>query len=386
MQTALPYILLVVFYGVMALYQYSRDDEKIRPYINVACLLVFLIFFGMRGFIFYDWMSYFPLYNHISDIGALTQTHFLKWEAEPGFLALILICKWIYPSYHFFVFTCTLINTCLLYNFLNSRIKYVPLGMLIFVCMGGIELSTDLMRNSISILIFTNSLVFIEKRKFLPYLCLCLLGASFHVSSFAYIPIYFILNKSFKKWHIATVLIIANIVYLLHIPVFKSIVSLVAGIIMPSTQLWIDTYMEMDPNTGSAISIGYLERLFTCVILFCYIDKLRELRNNSSIYINSIVLYLFLFLFLSEFKTISMRVSFLFIFGYWIIWYDLFKCFHYSNNRWLFTAFVAIYCILKTYGTCRNPLAEYDNVLFGIKTYTERVVLFRRHFEDTQKK
>ena len=70
---------------------------------------------------------------------------------------------------------------------------------------------------------------------------------------------------------------------------------LIAGIIMPSTQLWIDAYMGYDSG-GSSLSIGYLERLLSGILLFCYIDKLRKQREDGNIFINSIAIYLFLYL------------------------------------------------------------------------------------------
>lgn len=385
MVTALPYLLLIVSFGLLSVYQYSKDDEQVRFRINIACVVVFLLFFGLRGFVFYDWVSYYPTFQATPDLKTQLTVPFLKWETEHGFTLLMIFCRSIYPNWHFFVFVCTLINVFLLLNFLRTRVENIPFALVLFLCFGGIEMSTDLMRNSIAILVFINSITYIQQRKPLPFVLLCLLGAMFHLSALFYLPFYFILNVRYNKWLLIAIFLAVNAVYLLHIPVFKTLLSLVASLIMPSAQLWIEEYMEFDLG-GSALSIGYLERLISGVLLFCYINKLRDSREEGNIFVNSMAMYLFLYLLLSEFRTISIRVSMLFVYGYWIFWYDMLKNFYYRNNRLLFASFIGIYCLLKVYGICWNPLASYDNILFGIKSYTERLVLFRRHFDDVKNK
>lgn len=385
MVTALPYLLLIVFYGLLAVYQYAKDDEQIRLYTNIVCIGVFLAFFGLRGFIFYDWVNYYPTFQAIPDLKTQLAIPFLKWETEHGFTLLMIFCRSIYPNWHFFVFVCTLINVILLLNFLRDRVENIPFAIVLFLCFGGIEMSTDLMRNSIAILVFVNSVTYIQQRKPLPFILLCLTGALFHFSALLYLPFYYILRVRYNKWLLIAVFIAVNAVYLLHIPVFKTLLSLVASLIIPSAQLWIEEYMEFDTG-GSVLTIGYLERLLSGILLFCYINKLRESREEGNIFVNSMAMYLFLYLLLSEFRTISIRVSMLFVYGYWIFWYDMLRCFHYRTNRLLFASFIGIYSLLKIYGICWNPLASYDNLLWGIKSYTERLVLFRRHFDDVKNK
>ena len=133
MVTALPYLLLVVIYGLLAVYQYTKDDEKTRFYVNVFSVGVFLLFFGLRGFIFYDWVNYYPTFQATPDLKTQLTIPLLKWEAEYGFTLLMIFCRSIYPNWHFFVFVCTLINVILLLNFLKSRVENIPFVLVLFV-------------------------------------------------------------------------------------------------------------------------------------------------------------------------------------------------------------------------------------------------------------
>ena len=386
MEFAYPYLLLVLAYGCLALYaHYNRKSRETTIYINILSAMLFVFFFGLRGFVAYDWTEYYKEFQSVTDLQTLLTLPYNKWIWEPGFMIFGVICKSIYPNYFFFQFLCILINTALLMNFFRRYIDNVPLAFMIMLAMSGIEININLLRNSISILLFVNSIRFIEERRFLPYLLMCALGFTFHSSSLAYIPMYFILTRNINKFVMLSIFIAANIIYLFHIPILKSIILLFVDILMPSTKLWIEAYLNMDNSTGSFLSIGYLERLFTGVMLFLYMDKLKELRNGSNIFVNSMFFYLCIVLFLSEFRTISQRCSFLFVYAYWIIWIDLIKCFTLRNNKILYSAFIGLYCLLKVYSGDNTAMADYYNIMFEDHSYNERLLHLRQHFNDEKK-
>lgn len=192
---------------------------------------------------------------------------------------------------------------------------------------------------------------------------------------------YFILNRKFNKQFVITIFIVANIVCIYHIPLLKSIVMFCANLTSRTAAQYIDTYMSMQSDNTSAFGIGYLERLFTGVIVLCYRDKLCNLRKTN-ILANSILLYLFINLFLSEFRTISVRCSNLFIFAYWIVWQDLAKCLYHKGNKILYLLFIASYCLLKTYSGNSGTMSQYYNILIDTKSHSERVLYFNKHLND----
>ena len=380
---ALPYILLTFFYGLLSIIFYAYDDENIRSKINITCIFIFVLFFGFRGYIFDDWINYYPSFEACqTDNIALLPTY--EWSYELGFTLLILICKSIINDFQFLVFVCTIINITLLWTFLKKGVSNIPLAIMLYLAMGGLVMSVNLMRNTIAILIFINSLIYLEKRKALQYFLLCILALSFHMSSILFFPLYFILHRNCNKWIYLGAFILGNTILLLHIPILMSFVS----IFMDDSSLMmankIEDYTKLQQGIGFTISIGYLERLFTGLLIFCYIDKLKEIRKENIVFLNCILLYFLMFFIFSEFDEISRRLSNLFIFAYWILWYDLIKCFHYSNNRKLFITFISIYCLFKLIGTAGIATAKYENVLFGAQSYQERLFYYNRNRGDLQ--
>lgn len=378
---AIPYLLLVAFLGFLAFVYDSQEEESARTFLSVIALYTLIIFFGFRGFCFYDWNSYYPEFQAFQ-FRELIELPIDKWRFEPGFQLLMTGCKAIIDNYHVFVFVCTCINTALLMNFLRKRVDNIPLALVVCICMNGIILFTDLMRNSISILIFMNTLGYLKERRAIPYFLLNLLGMTFHLSSAAFLPLYFVLHRRWPKWLYFGLFLAGNAIYLLHIPIFLAIASVFLGFVNPDLQWKVHEYTELMANEEFRLSIGYIERLLTGCLVFVYIDKLREQREDSNIFINSILLYLTMFFFFSEFKTISTRVSMLFTYGYWIIWIDLIKCFSHAGNRRLFVTFLSIYCLFKMYGTTNYIIARYDNVLFGAQSYNERVLIYNKNFNE----
>jgi len=384
---SIPYILLIIFYAILAIYSYSTEDQEIRKRVDIAAIAMFVLFFGFRGFIGTDWTTYYVAYDKC-DINDLTLNVFQSSDItyEPGYTLLELLCNSIHLSFQGFVLVCCLINTVLLFRFLHKRIDNLPLGLLLYICMGGFVMSTNLMRNSIAILLFANAIEYLFERKPIPYFSLCILALTFHVSSIFYFPLYFFFHKRCTKWVFLGLFIAGNIVFLTHFKLVSLILTNTVGLIVPKLSGMIEAYTEGGyGDLATGISIGYLERLLTGILIFCYYDKLCEIRKENAIFINSYIAYFIFFFYFSEFAIMSGRLSNLFTYFYWIIWIDLLYCFSIDNNRYLFIAFLTIYCIMKMIGMTKYKILEYDNTLFGAKTYNERLFLYYRYSNETEK-
>lgn len=375
---SLPYILLVLVLGVLALVQYSVDSLSVRRKIDIGCVLIFLFVFGLRGFIFSDWQNYYPMYEDCA-LDKIDWFPTKEWSFEPGFTLLMLVCKSIWNEWFFFSFVCCCINMVLLLRFFRNRIQYLPLGLMLYLCMGGIFLSTDLMRNSIAIFIFLNSLEYLENRRPLPYFGLCLLALTFHISSIFFFPLYFFLHKKCNKWLYLTIFLAGNAILVLHIPLTKMLLDqLIGGYSDLFIGDKIDAYAEMDSLGGTRLSIGFLERFFSGLIIFCYIDKLTEIRKENVLFINAFLIFVIIAFLFSDFEILYKRISNLFSFAYWILWYDLIKCFLYKGNRWLFISFVGLYCVLKINGNTNHGESLYENILFHHSSFPERQYYMNR--------
>lgn len=372
----LPYVLLLLFFGICAfLFEHTERKER-QVWINIAVITAFFFFFGFRGFILSDWTSYYPYFQRC-DINDVINYRFGGLDLEPGFTILNLACKFITKDYSFFVLVCTTINTALLFCFLRKYTYNIPLALVVVIAFEGIVINTDLIRNSIAILIFLNAIPYIEQRKPIQYFLLCFLAISFHTSALIYLPLYFFVHKPLNRWVYLSCFILLNCFYFMHISILTTLLSLMgySEDFIVKIKIYTEVY-----DKSAIFSLGYLERLITGILIFSYYNKLKNMHAYNSIFIYAILIHHASFFLLSEYQVFSQRICTLFVFGYWIIWPDLAKCFYYKNNQVLFHTFLILYCTLRTIGTTNHPDYEYENILFGAKSYQEKVHIHDKNY------
>lgn len=382
---SIPYVILVLIYGLLADY-YRRTDEAGKSRVNMVCIAIFLFFFGFRGFVSHDWVIYYPAFEHVysTNLNELFNS-FDETVFEPGFVLLMFCCKIVFDSYHFMVFVVVLINAFLLFRFIFKNLSNPPLALIVFLCMGGLLMELNLLRNSISILIFLNTLDYIRERKPFPFFLWNLLGMTFHLSSILYLPLYFFLNKRCPRWLFLSLLIGSNLVFLSGIKFVTPILMAVASNLGDAYVELVEAYTEGKyGDIQRTLSIGYIERVLSGVLIYCYYNKLIEMRKDNIMYINAFLMFYTIFFIFAEFAVVGGRLANLFTFCYWVLWIDLLKCISLPNNKRLFVGYLIIYCLLKIVSSTDEELFYYDNLLTGSKSYEERLYIFTRVFEETE--
>lgn len=377
MSNSLPYIILITVFCSFAFIFERTENNLTKTKIQYCSIGIFLIFFGLRGFILSDWINYYE-YFYNCDLSYIFEWTSTQGATEPGFTLLCLIVKFIWKDFHFFVLICCIIDTLLLLKFFHKRIQNIPLALAIYICFEGLLISTNFMRNSIAILLFLNAIDYIEQRDAKKYFLCIAIAISFHVSALLYIPLYFFLHKKCNKWLYLSIFIFCNIVFIGKISLVSTTLNILG--IDDSLSMKVRAYTEIY-DKSTKISIGYLERLLTGSLIFCYYNKLIEVRKENIVFINAAIAYFMCFFLLSEFEILSKRLCALFAFGYWMLWMDLLKCFNIENNKKLFAVFISLYCILKIGSSTMLPDFKYENLLFGIQSYQERLYYHNRTFD-----
>lgn len=377
MSNSLPYIILITVFCSFAFIFERTENNLTKTKIQYCSIGIFLIFFGLRGFILSDWINYYE-YFYNCDLSYIFEWTSTQGATEPGFTLLCLIVKFIWKDFHFFVLICCIIDTLLLLKFFHKRIQNIPLALAIYICFEGLLISTNFMRNSIAILLFLNAIDYIEQRDAKKYFLCIAIAISFHASALLYIPLYFFLHKKCNKWLYLSIFIFCNVVFIGKISLVSTTLNILG--IDDSLSMKVRAYTEIY-DKSTKISIGYLERLLTGSLIFCYYNKLIEVRKENIVFINAAIAYFMCFFLLSEFEILSKRLCALFAFGYWMLWMDLLKCFNIENNKKLFAVFISLYCILKIGSSTMLPDFKYENLLFGIQSYQERLYYHNRTFD-----
>ena len=371
-----------------------KDTKKIR----IVTILGFLFFFGLRGFVFTDWINYYTLFEELPSLWnegffSISRGNYYVEEygtnvlqgsvgMELGFIYFTAILKSIFPNYFLWVFVNSLIDVLILNYFFKKYSKYYVLSFLFFFLFGGVALEFNLMRNIKAVMLFIISIKYLEERRILPYMLLNLVGYYFHSSAIVFFPLYFILHKQWSAKILWGIFIVGNVIYLLQIQYLSPILSFLANIIGGRLSLTIDLYLQSDLY-GSAygISIGYLERVVTFLLVMYYRQRLIDKNPVNIVFINLFVLYFIVYFFFTEIMVAVERVSFLFALSYWILYPGIIALFNKAKLKLLFFCILIFYGTIKIVKSYSNILAKYDNQLWGIENYESRRQKVDKYFD-----
>lgn len=370
-----PYVLILLFFGLCAFsYEYTQDVDR-RRRISITAGVVFLIFFGFRGYVYTDWIAYTELFRNVewSDVVSFDLSD--KRVREPGFLILCLLCKNIFHEYVFLNLVCVTIYFLLLTRCCKQfEIRNISLILTLFMAMDGATMTLNMLRNTISIGIWLNSLVYIKERKPIPYFSLCFLAFTFHLSSILFFPLYFVLHRKTNKWVFLGLFSFFFFFYISKASIVLSVVQLLG--LEGALGAKAKAYTELFTAARALNPTGTLERISMVALLFIYYDEIAEKYKNRYIVINCLLMYFGMYYLLGEFKTVSERMALLFVFARWFIWVDLINILIIENNKRLLASILFLYCLYMTSLNMNQPILEYDNMLFGAKTEAQRRQVF----------
>lgn len=370
-----PYLLFLFYLFLIVLWEFSlkaKGDRRLKK-IRIAIWGGFLFFFGLRGFVNTDCLSYYPFFEGLKTIwdGYSYDYVLSEYNWEPGFITAVYLFKSIIPDYFAWTFVWTLIALIALDSFFSRNVKYYSLGFLLFFVFGGYGILVNLMRASIAMFIFLYSIRFVETNNYKKYFLVNIIGCLFHISSLLYLLVYFILKRKLSVSFLLAVFGFLNILYWLRIDFSNILIPMMNSLSLERVSLLVQSYIENGTSIGNALSIGYLERCLTFIIVMTMYTKLAQKNPNNIIYLNSYVLYYMFFYFFWKIDDASQRMAGLFIFSYWIIYSELYAILKVPNNKKVFLFLLLFYSSLKMISGQSQPYHQYKNILFNNERFEE---------------
>jgi hypothetical protein len=225
----------------------------------------------------------------------------------------MLICKTITENYLFFQLISFIVDFFILYVFFKRYIKNeIAFGFLFFVLFYGMSIEFNLLRNAKAIMIFLLSLKYIKEKKIIKYLMLNMLGSFFHISALFYLPVYFIVNRQFSRKMLVVIFVIGNCIYIFQMHWIESILTSISTWFPTRLGILLSIYLSKNQEYG--ITVGYVERFATFILVFLISKKLCAKEKGNLIFINIFYFYSFIFLYFSEISMFLERIVLLFAF------------------------------------------------------------------------
>lgn len=377
---SLPYYIVFLFLFSLAISVNNKPRVQQRDKLRLSFILL-IIFIGLRGYVYSDWISYLAFFEEVPflfDLQLFDLTE--RFIFEPGFIIYTSCIKSICNNFHFFIFLSSLIDLWILLLAFKKYLKNPILGFAIFFAISGLSMEFNLLRNMKSIMLFLISLKFVQEKSFGKYFIFNMIGYLFHQTSLLYIPLYFVLGRNWNRKFIILLFILANIIYLLQIPICQpmilKIVELIGGDIM--IRKAIDYFTS---NVEYGFSVAYIERVITFLILISFYDKLVTKKSNI-LFSNIFIAYFLIYTLCWDMNIVSSRGSMLFILGYWFLIPLIVENIHIKRNLVLFYTYMFIICSYKIVLNNNNIMAKYDNLLFGIESLEKRTDILNKNLHN----
>lgn len=190
-------------------------------------------------------------------------------------------------------------------------------------------------------------------------------------------PLYFV-PRTLPRQCFIVVFVVGNLLYLSQIAYMAPLISEGGRLLGGKYAALTGAYLNSDLYAQArGISIGYLERTLTFVLVVLFYKKLNT--REHAVFLNMFLVYLFINLWMSEITILVDRIGLLFLLSYLVLWPAVARCFTLKSNRMLFVGGIMIYSLIRVSICSNNILYRYDNVLLTGSNYPERMYIMDRY-------
>jgi hypothetical protein len=362
--TSLPYALLFGFFLFGGVLEHKLVRRNQLLLVRFFVITVALIFFGLRGHILTDFTNYYQFFINL-DASTLAADS-LKYA--PGFVYSGYLVKEIFDSYQFWIFVTSAVHILILSAIFRRYLGNISLGLLFFLSYRGVLIEFNLMQNFTGILLFLLSISYVHQRRLFPYLIPNLIGVSFHISSLLYLPLYFVLHRNISMRFGFVIISTATLFYFIGMGL---LIEGIYWIISNSGLASLENFLYFFIDTSSfKLSFGFIERLLTLILITIYSDRIKSEVLHGNIFYNLGLIYYSFFMLLSPVNVLADRIPVLFIMFYWVIPPALIIIKH--RYRTILACVLIPLSLTKLITSTQDQVAQYDNILFGIRSYEER--------------
>ena len=378
---SIPYIIYALFLIVLS---WNELNGKINSTIvRKFCIITFVIFFGFRGFISWDWRDYYPIFESIESIdnilynqGWIVMGNKINIELiEPGYVLYVSIIKSIWNNWHFFIFVSTIIDIIIYDNFIRRFSPIYAFSILIF-CVFNLVFEMDLLRNAKALVVFFLSLNAVYGRKWGQLILWTLLGLSFHRSYLIFVVFYIVGLRNFgiKIWW--SIFFLVNVIYLFQIPVVSSLILPLISIIGGDYAGKVESYLASDVYSAArGFSLGYIIRVVTFILIVCNYNKILSLNKQLVLILNVYLLYVITNIGMTDISVFCTRMELSLSFSMWIL-YPILATLYHKKKRILFLGYIFIYSLLRIILSTDNAMLYYENILTGASDYETRMATY----------
>ena len=288
------YFCIAFFLCILSLCHYDRNTKIIGNKIVFLIAGTFLLLLaGFRYGFETDYLSY----KHIFMDGGRNY--------ERLFVFLIHFCKQhIADDYNAFVFLLAFLSISLKILFF-SRLKNPLLALFLYYCLLWLMAETNGIRQGFAISFLLWSLVYVKRRKVLPFLMLVAVAFFCHSSSLIFLPVYVVCHRPTTIKKVVLFLATATAVRLFFFGMIISAIEFLFSRFSRYTYLFSAVRGYLSLGTESLVTVGFIRRL-SFVLLFLLLHGHRKIEN---VYFNTYLLGVCIYILFMGNSVLSIRFA-----------------------------------------------------------------------------
>lgn len=262
-------IYFIVFAFIVFLFGVGQH-YKLKPLILFSLALL-VLFAGLRYNVGRDFQSYKVIFLTI-----------LNGKTEIGFRLLNLIVLLSGFNFQVVFLISSFITIILVYKTIIKISPYITLSLFLFLSLGFLLESFNIIRQWIAISIFFYASIFIVQKKFFPYFLLILIAALFHKSALISIPFYFLGNVSFNRYTLI-ILLIFSIIFSFFINLHE---------LMLNTPFYSNYFQKGNELVSADLGLGYVSKLLIGIFVILFYSEIVAQGNFARMSVNFFFFYL----------------------------------------------------------------------------------------------
>jgi hypothetical protein len=277
---------LSFYFGSIFLFICSIDkhlkaiSNKIIFFLSIVILLLFA---GFRYGIATDYWSYYDIFREKEGIQRI----------EPGFVFLIRAYKIVTfsGSYNGFVFFIAVLSIVIKYCFFK-KLRNPFIALVFYIALFYINLEYNVIRQGLASSLICYAVYCTKKKDAFLFICL---AATIHISSFMFLPLYFLcINKNNEKiFNIKTIPIIILFAILFRLFVLRTLLDIAVSLIgIKESSLINQAVHYFFYSSDFTITMGFIRR-FVIIVLFIILNNRYPVNNcYFNIYLVGFFIYM----------------------------------------------------------------------------------------------
>lgn len=390
-----------IIFAIIAFVGYIETQPnhiKLKHQLAFCLLVVLGGVAGLRYETGIDWITYSKDFDQLYTFPYVRLANIFG-GFNPVFKLLEVSIKSLGGNIQVVFIVVQIVVSLFLWKALNFLTDYKITALLLYFALLFFHLDMNLMKQAVAVAIFYYSIQFIGEKSLVKYTLFIILATLFHWSAFVWLPLYFILNRRFPTPLLLGLIGGFLVFYILQVKTAGFFYDTAISIFGETSKISgkMDYYVSSKIyGTQRTFTLGFIPNVMIVLATLFFRKRLSEEVKYFDIFLNLMIVQLFLYMVMYEYIEISGRFRYYPLISYLIILPYFIQIFRIPANKSLIYLLIVVYSFAYASIYLGNSISTiayrpYQNYIIhqvfkATSNGRERVKKYFDHFNKERKK